>query len=122
LPIILQIGPGNLVPHVTSHSFMQGSTSLAHCVFDETSYSNPSSVQQDLGRNILDFRDAIILIPRNPLTPGASYTASITANGQTYTWSFRVSSTAHAAPAVGYNRLDSAITFGDSHLARFPIP
>lgn len=94
LPIILQIGSGNLVPNVTSHSFMQGSTPLEHCVFDETSYSNPDGSQQSLGRGILNSRDAIILIPRNPLTPGGSYTASITVSGQTHTWSFTVSSTA----------------------------
>jgi hypothetical protein len=31
-----------------------------------------------------------VLIPRQPLTPGLSYTVSITTNGQTYTWSFEV--------------------------------
>jgi hypothetical protein len=88
LPIILQIGPGNLTPNVTAHSFMQGSTPLEHCVFDETNYTNPD--YQSLGRSVLNSRDAIILIPRNPLTAGSSYTASITANGQTHTWTFSI--------------------------------
>jgi len=114
LPIILQIGPGNLIPNVTSHSFMQGSTPLEHCVFDETSYSNPDGSQQRLGRGILNSRDAIILIPRNPLTPGASYTVSITVSGQTHTWSFTVSSTAKTVSIVNYElapRLGSTGTF-----------
>ncbi len=96
LPIILQIGPGNVTPNVTSHSFMQGSTPLEHCVFDETSYTNPDGSAQSLGRSCLDARDATVLIPRYPLTPGATYSASITVNDQTYTWSFTVSSTALA--------------------------
>ncbi len=94
LPVILQIGSGNLTPNVTAHSFMRGSTALEHCVFDETSYVNPDGSTQSLGRNVLNARDAIVLIPRAPLTRGATYTVSITVNGQTHTWSFTVSSTA----------------------------
>jgi uncharacterized protein YkwD len=100
LPIILQIGPGNLTPSVTAHSFLQGATPLEHCVFDETNYTNLDSSTQSTGRNILNSRDAIVLIPRQPLTPGATYTVSITTNGQIYTWSFTVSSTAQAMDQV----------------------
>jgi hypothetical protein len=100
LPIILQIGPGNLTPSVTAHSFIQGTTALEHCVFDETNYTNPDSSTQNTGRNILNSRDAIVLIPRAPLTPGATYTVSITANGQMYAWSFVVSNTAQANDKV----------------------
>lgn len=94
LPIILQLGPGDRTPTVTASAFLQGSTSLPHCVFDETSYVNPDPAQQALGRSILDSRDAVVVIPRSPLTPGTRYTVSITANGETYTWSFTVSSSA----------------------------
>ena len=94
LPVILQIGSGNLTPAVTASSFKQGSTSLEHCVFDETNYYNSIQSLQDLGRSILNARDAIVLIPKAALAPGATYTASITVNGQTHTWSFAVSSAA----------------------------
>ncbi len=89
-PIYLMIGSGSLTPSVTAHSFQQGSTPLDHCIFDETSYTNPSGSDQNLGRAVLNMRDAIIM-PRAALTPGATYTVSITTNGQTYTWSFIVS-------------------------------
>jgi hypothetical protein len=69
---------------------------LEHCVFDETTYTNPDSGTQSTGRNVLNARDAIVLIPRNPLTAGAIYQVSITANGQTYAWSFMVSATGYA--------------------------
>jgi uncharacterized protein YkwD len=112
LPIILQIGPGNLIPSVSGHSFKQDGAGLDHCVFDETDYANPDSGLQKLGRNILDTRDAIILIPRDPLIPGTSYTASITANGLVHTWSFTVSDKVGAISvfegepvAFGYSRM-----------------
>jgi hypothetical protein len=100
LPIILQIGSGSLTPSVTAHSFKQGSTSLDHCVFDETNYTNPTADYQILARAILDARDAIVLIPRSPLTPGASYTVSITSNGNTTTWTFTVSSAARTPQRI----------------------
>jgi len=92
LPIYLMIDPNGPAPNVTAHSFMQGSAPIEHCVFDETRYTNPDSYSQSLGRAVLGMRSAIILMPRNPLTPGASYTVSITTNGQNYTWSFTVES------------------------------
>ncbi len=91
-PIYVQIGSGNLTPNVTATSFRRGSTQLEHCVFDETSYSNPSSSTQSTGRWILNTRDAIVIMPKEPLEAGRTYTASITANGNTYTWSFTAES------------------------------
>jgi hypothetical protein len=89
LPIILQLGPGNFTPVVTAHIFKRGATSLAHCIFSETDYSNTIGSLQSLGRGLLAASDAIVLIPKLPLTP-ASYTVSITANGQATTWTFTV--------------------------------
>ena len=88
LPIILQIGAGEITPQVTSHSFKRGNLELPHCVFDETSYNNPDGFAESLGRAILNFRDAIILIPRAPLIPGEAYSVSITVNGESLQWSF----------------------------------
>ncbi len=90
LGIILQIGSGNQTPQVTGHSFSRDGIELEHCIFDETNYYNPDASQQNLGRIIMDQRDAIVLIPRAPLDAGATYVVSITVNGQTYTWSFHV--------------------------------
>ena len=72
LPVILQIGTGSQTPNVTAHSFKRGSTSLEHCIFDETSYSNPNGADQGTGRSVLGSRDAIVLIPRSPLAPRAN--------------------------------------------------
>lgn len=96
LPVIVQIGSGERTPVVSATSFTQDGRPLEHCVFDETTYKNPNRTLQDLGRSILAMRDAIVLIPRFPLTTGATYTASVTADRRTYTWSFTVSGAAQA--------------------------
>lgn len=89
LPIILQIGSGDQTPEVTSSSFSQGGKKLRHFVISETNYRNPNKSYQALGRSVLNSRDAVVVVPKDPLKPGRRYTVSITANGQTYTWSFK---------------------------------
>lgn len=89
-PILLQLGSGNLSPTVTDHSFSQGDTPLEHCIFNETTYTNPNINDQNSARIILNLRDAVVLMPRWPLSLGEAYTVSITADGSTYTWSFSV--------------------------------
>jgi uncharacterized protein YkwD len=96
LPLVIQIGPGDITPHVSTTTFTQNGRFLEHCVFDETTYTNPDADQQNLGRTILGTRDAIVLIPKSSLSPGMTYTVSITVNGQTYTWSFNTSDTSQA--------------------------
>ena len=102
LPIILQIGTGYNTPNVTASSLMQGNTALDHCIFDETNYYNPEPSRQDSVRRTLQNRNAIILIPRNPLVLGMRYTVSITVNGRTYTWSFKVSDSARRLSYVDF--------------------
>jgi uncharacterized protein YkwD len=97
LPILVQIGSGDQTPRVGTHDFRQGSTSLEHCIITETSYANPDGAAQALGQSILDGRDAIVIIPRQPLSPGATYTVSIDVNGQMITWSFHMASKLKAA-------------------------
>jgi len=94
LPIILQIGAGDITPNVTSHSLSQNGQAIEHCVFDETNYVNPDGSLQNLGRGILNTRDAIVIIPRYPLTPGSTYDVVVSVNGNTYMWSFSVSNSA----------------------------
>lgn len=91
LPIYLQLGSGNITPSVTLHSLTRGNTPIAHIVFDETNFQTVANERawQSTAINILDSRDAVVMIPKDPLTAG-TYTASITSSGQNYTWSFNV--------------------------------
>lgn len=79
-------------PQVTAHSLMQGDQRLDHCVLDESTYVNPEPAEQSLGRSVLGARNAVVLIPREPLVPGRTYTASVTSRGTRTAWSFTVSS------------------------------
>lgn len=87
-PILLQLGDGSLTPNVTGYALTRDGQPLEACLFDETSYTNPNAFEQQTGRTILGERDAVILLPRQPLTINQTYTVQIFANGETYTWSF----------------------------------
>jgi uncharacterized protein YkwD len=101
LPIYLQLGNGSTTPRVTASSLLQGTAPVAFCIFDETTYTNPDAASQSLGRQILGARDAIVMIPRAPLSGGATYRVSITVNGQVYAWTFAVSPSAQRADDTG---------------------
>jgi cysteine-rich secretory family protein len=90
LPLIVQLGSGAAVPHVTGSWLGEGERWLDHCVFDEGTYRNRDRVQQQLGRRILASRNAIVLIPREPLRSGSSYRAVVLVNGQQIDWTFAV--------------------------------
>ena len=114
LPLVVQLGKGAIVPNVTSHSLLHNGIPLEHCVFDETTYTNPDASMQNLGRSVLGGRDAIVLIPRAPLEKGQLYTAAITANGVTHTWTFGVGFAArHPPPDADYDddRRDDVAVF-----------
>jgi hypothetical protein len=89
-PIMLQLGSGALTPQVTGHSLHNGDAPLAHCVFDETTFTHPDPSQQNSGRLILNNQDAIVMMPRNPLIMGETYSVSLTVNDVVYAWSFTV--------------------------------
>ena len=91
LPLIVQLGSGDGVPEVVGSVISDGTAFLEHCLFDERTYVNRNAQQQALGRRILDARDAIVLIPRQPLRPGFSYRVIIEANRRRIDWTFSVS-------------------------------
>jgi hypothetical protein len=94
LPVILQLGTGSAIsaggtPQFETR-FLDNGVERQHCVFDENTYLNSNPAEQESGRAILAARDAIVLIPRQPLDYGHTYTVSIRAYGQINAWSFRV--------------------------------
>jgi hypothetical protein len=102
LPLIVQLGFGNVVPEHTRSWLYAGTgrtEQIEHCVFDQTSYRNKHRNEQDLGRAILAVRNAIVIVPKHPLTPGASYHAVVSANGRVIEWTFSVG-VVGAEPAV----------------------
>jgi uncharacterized protein YkwD len=91
LPITLQLGP-LVEPKLTAYALtLNGNASAAieACAFDASTYVNPDPAQQKRVREGLRDFGAVVVIPRDPLTPGG-YTVSITAMGRQYTWSFGI--------------------------------
>lgn len=93
-PIILQLGDGNLTPHVGYHIVLMDGVPIESCIFDETNYYNTNDYAQSEGRKILNEQDAIVIIPRHPLPIDRLYTVQVEANGQVYSWEFTTQRTA----------------------------
>ena len=90
LPLILQLGSSGKALHVTHSWIMEGDRVLEHCVFDGRTYRNPDAAEQQVARRILAARDAIVLIPRQPLRAGSHYRAVVEVNGRLIDWTFGV--------------------------------
>lgn len=88
LPIYIQTGAGDQTPNVTDYKVKVDGRAVESCAISETSYRNPDANTQALGRAILNDRDAVVIIPRQPLEPGKTYQVSVTIDGQQYAWSF----------------------------------
>src|SRR5437762_10297930 len=80
LPVFVMVG-GNVSTTVGAHSFSGNGTALAHCVIDSRNASLGTSLR---------YRGGVILIPRQPLQNGVTYTVALTVNSVPYTWSFTV--------------------------------
>ena len=95
LAITLQLG-ANMDSHLGEYSVSRenadgSATLLDACGFDSTSYSNPDTYSQQLGRDVLRNYATVVVIPRAPLAKGARYAVSVTANGKQYDWTFSTS-------------------------------
>lgn len=88
VPILLMLGPGS--PGGTVQAFTTGGRPVEFCGYDGHNYTNPDSSAQALGRQVISARGAIVIIPRQPLTPGATYTVSVSTVGGIVTWSFAI--------------------------------
>jgi len=89
LPLIVQFGAGERMPAIYSSHLCRDGVGLAHRTYGEATYRNAIESQQRLGRSILDSRDAVVLVPRDPLTPG-TYHATIKTSAGTANWNFTV--------------------------------
>ena len=90
LPLIVQLGADGELPRVTGSWIADDRGELEHCTFDGGTYRNRDAAQQQLARTILAARNAIVVIPREPLRPGVSYRAVVEVNGHLIDWTFGV--------------------------------
>ncbi len=87
--IYLLLGPGDGNPQVEFASLRRGARVLDLCIFTESTYTNPDPAEQARGREILGARDAVVLLPREPLDAGRQYNVVIKIlGGELVQWSF----------------------------------
>jgi hypothetical protein len=94
LPITLTLGsfvPAKLERFSVKSVSPDGTTSKVEaCGFDAATYVNPESYGQSAGREVLAANGSVVVIPRRPLTRGATYSVRMTVNGHEYEWTFSV--------------------------------
>ena len=94
LPITLTLGsfvPAKLGGFSVESVSPDGTKSKVEaCGFDATTYVNPESYGQSAGRGVLAANGSVVVIPRRPLTRGASYSVRMTVNDHEYAWTFSV--------------------------------
>ena len=71
---------------------------LENCVID-TGYRNPDPTSQNTVRSILGQKNAVVVMPRQPLVPGTSYEVTVLAGDQQVTWAFMAAATGTDLPA-----------------------
>lgn len=97
--ISLQLGEGegnSGSVEVADHSLTHDGAELDSCVITKASYHAHDESAATTGRNMLGRFGAVLIVPRNPLSPGL-YHVSVTADSKQYSWSFTVAS----RPATG---------------------
>ena len=87
-PIVLMLGEGDIIPAVSRYSVKENGNPLEVCMINETNFVSPNQAEQNTGRTTLNLRDAIVLMPKNPLAINSVYSVEIEANGELHAWSF----------------------------------
>ena len=100
LPVFIEIG-GNVDTVASVASFSANGAQLANCVID----SRNSAVH-----SYLYSRGGVILVPRQPLQTGVTYTVALTVNNLPYTWSFTVGPLTPPPPPPGWQSLGGTLT------------
>ena len=86
--------PGNATAYLTTDG-----RAVETCLID-IGYVNPDADAQRTARSLLTQKNAVIIVPRLPLQPGATYTARVaTAAAGTVEWSFTVQAEGGVLPA-----------------------
>lgn len=91
-PIVLFLGEGDITPAVSRYQIMENGNPLEVCMINETNFVSPNRAEQNTGRTTLNLRDAIVLMPKNPLAINSEYFVEIETNGELHSWSFKTRS------------------------------
>lgn len=85
---------------------------LATCAYDRQRYTNPDADAQETGRQALGSRNAIVVIPREPLEADRRYHADVATSAGDVTWSFTTGDRSAAPPTEPVDRVAGADRIG----------
>jgi hypothetical protein len=104
VPITLQLGI-NAPARLERFSLTKSGAPVEACGFDADSYRNPDPVSLARARSGLRHFGAIVIVPREPLVAGPTYTVRATVSETLYAWSFKVARRRilPRAPGRGHN-------------------
>jgi hypothetical protein len=88
-PITLQIG-GKTPARIGEFSLSRNGSMVPSCAFDASTYKSSDPVALERVKKQLAHFGAIVVVPKEPLVPGATYAVKIAASGQNYSWWFAV--------------------------------
>lgn len=91
LPLFVMHGRDNL-PQVRTTTLTLAGVPVEHCAFVENTYVNPDPAAQALARNILRGHGALVIVPREPLQPNATYHVTVEYETGIDEWSFHTTS------------------------------
>jgi uncharacterized protein YkwD len=103
LPVFVEVGSNVNTAAGTIHTFTGNGVALDNCVIDST---NPTFT------SYLKWRGGVIMMPRQPLQTGVTYTVALTVNAVPYTWSFTVGPLTVPPPPAGWQSLGGVLTSG----------
>jgi hypothetical protein len=89
MPITLQIG-GSAPAGLEEYSLTRNGTPVTACAFDASSYKSADPVAAQRVKQQLAQFAGIVMVPKEPLVPGATYSVKIVASGQSFSWWFAV--------------------------------
>jgi hypothetical protein len=91
LPLLVQLQPG-MSPDVADSSLLEGTVPVEHCILTAQNFHYEDPAWQSAGRSILAARNAIVILPRDPLEKNKIYYALVKIGSHsaavTYSWSF----------------------------------
>jgi hypothetical protein len=90
VPLYAMFAPGAGTTTSVTLTRSPGGEPLEVCWFDDLTYENPDAQHQQLGRDVLASRRAVVALPRDPLQVGREYRFTVVRSGVTATSTFQV--------------------------------
>jgi uncharacterized protein YkwD len=94
-PIILRLGSDGTATNVTQTALTANGSVVEHCQINAANYTNSDAYGQAVARNVLSNGNAVVLLPRAPLSVDTTYAVTITVSSKVYAWTFNTAAASY---------------------------